>query len=313
MNKKISFSGILLILAMTAGCTLGQKPAQAAPTLDVGMVATYAEQTLAAQQTLQAQLNPPTPIATEVPTATPAPTETPTEMPTIAPPEKTEEFTATPGATETPIATGTVMTTPEATAMYPTATEVPATGAKLHVTEDTNCRAGPSPAYRIEGYITPDLTLDVYGVSGDGYWYFVNNPTYPDYHCWVWKWTSVVDGDLGNAPIFRDAWTPTHGTPIVTAEIIRWTAKLEGDCPISEIVGGVITSNTAGTYKYQWITDTGQIGENGFVTLAADTSAVVTTSIRVERSSDRYVRLFVISPVDVKTSKTWFHVKCTAP
>lgn len=311
MRKIISISGIVLILSLITGCTLGQTPAQPAPTIDVGLVATLAVQTLDAQNTLQFQLNPPTGTPTIQPTATFEPTATQTELPTLTPPEKTEEMTVSAEATETPSVTATIISSPAATVMYPTATEVPPTGAKLHVTENTNCRAGPSPAYRVEGYITPDLTLNVYGVSGDGYWYFVDNPTYPDYHCWVWKWTAVVDGDLSNAPIFRDAWTPTKGIPVVNAEIIRWTAKLEGTCPIAEIVGGVISSDTAGTYRYQWITDTGQIGETGSVTLAADTYAVVTTSISVERTSDRYVRLFVISPVDVKTPKTWFHVKCS--
>jgi hypothetical protein len=297
MRKCIFILCLVLGISLVAGCTLGKTPVPVS-TLDVGAVATYAVQTVVAQLTLQAQLYPAT--------ATPLPTETPTVMSTLVPPEKTAEPSQTPTLTETPPPTNTptVTVTTERTA-------IPPSGAKLHVTTNTNCRAGPSPIYRVEGYVTTDLTLDIYGISTNGAWYFVQNPTYPDFHCWVWKWTSEVDGDLSQVTVFNDPWTPTPGVPEVSVDIVRWTAELEGKCPLTERAAGVISSNMAGTYKYQWITDTGQIKENGFVKLAADTSAVVSTSLTVDATSDRYLRLFVVSPVDVKTQKVWFHVKCT--
>jgi len=287
-----------MILAMTlliSGCSLLPQSPQI-PTIDFAAESTHAMETISVTLTLGAlgQLQVPTntPLPTEAPPSEEVnPSETPTpELPAVMP-------------TETPIVLLEVMTdTPEPT-------EAPETP-MLRVSESTNCRAGPSPMYGVEGYITPDMVLPVRGINVGHSWWWVDNPTYPGYHCWVWKWTANVEGDVSTLPVYYDPWTPTPGVAEITADITAWTGNQSGGCPIKVVFAGVIRSNTGGPVRYQWVKKNGIVVDQGWVTLAADTAAYVSTSIYIRETLTGKMQLRVISPVHVYSTKVHYSVTC---
>ncbi len=248
---------------------------QAAMTMSV-------DQTLAALSVLQNQ-----PTATMIP-----PTDTPEPTPTIEVEmiEPTIEIIEL--ATETPEPTPTPDTP------------------MLNVVVNTNCRAGPSLMYRVEGYITTDLSLPVRGVNEGRSWWWVDNPTYPGYHCWVNKNTSEVVGDISMVPVYRAPWTPTPGTPKMSVQIVTGPTHVEGKCPLKVKFGAIIKSNTGGYVRYEWIKKGKNKTDKGWVNIPADGQATLMWSFTVNGDGDQWVRLWTYSPVRMVSNTYKFTVDC---
>jgi hypothetical protein len=274
---------------LVTSCGIGGAPG---PTADPGVFFTQAAGTMSVEMTLSALGNLPTD-----PTSTPLPP--PTEMPT---PEPTLEPVILP--TESPFPLEPIPTdTPEPT-------PVPDTP-MLHVTENSNCRAGPSPMFRVEGYLTTDMVLPVRGVSEGRSWWWVDNPTYPGYHCWVWKYTSEVEGDTSMVPVYREPWTPTPGEPVMSVQIVTGPgAIVEGKCPQKVTFGAIIRTNTGGQVHYMWSKKGGNKTDKGWVTIAADTQATVMWSFYVSNSGEQWVRLKTNYPTNLVSNTMKFTVKC---
>lgn len=296
MNSIIGISRMIIAMTLLiSGCSLLPQAPQI-PTIDFNAESTNAMETISVTLTLGALGQLQAPTNTQIPTELPPPEAVkPSETPT---PELVVEI-----PTETP------MIVVEAATDTPIPTEEPETPL-LRVSESTNCRAGPSPMYGVEGYITPDMVLPVRGINEGHSWWWVDNPTYPGYHCWVWKWTSTVEGDVSSLPVYFDPWTPTPGVAEITADITAWTGNQSGACPIKVVFAGVIRSNTGGAVRYQWVKKNGIVVEQGWVTLAADTSAYVSTSINVRETLTGKMQLRVISPVRVFSTKVHYSVTC---
>ena len=289
---------LILILMLISGCNLTPSPPATISTLDVAAISTNAMETISVkltQEALNQLLNAPS-ITSEPKAAdldeTTVPTLTNTPEPEALPP------TETPPPTEIP---------PTQT-MEPTQ-EPP--GPILYVTEDTNCRAGPSPMYAVEGYITPEMRLTVAGINVGHSWWWVENPTYPGYHCWVWKYTAVVEGDVSTLPVYLDPWTPTPGTPEVSVSITRWTGDQKVQCPVKVSFAGAIRTNQGGQFRYQWVKKGGLVIEQGWVTIAADGLAYISTSIYVKQSVNGSMQLRIVYPVKVYSDRVEYSVTCT--
>jgi hypothetical protein len=286
---------LLITLFIFTGCNLGAQPPQVS-TVDVAAESTSAFETISVTLTLGAlgQLQS-QPTFTKTPTVlVPSATEEPNptmEPPIILPTDTTvvEELVET----ETPVPT--------------IATDTP----MLHVTESTNCRAGPSPMYGVEGYVTTDMTLPVRGINVGHSWWWVDDPTYPGYHCWVWKMTSVVEGDISNVPVYYDPWTPTPGAANISADISAWTGRLTGKCPMKVTAAAVIRTDQGGQVRYQWVKRQGVVIDKGWVTIAADSSAAVSVSFKVNHTGDGIVQLQILYPTRVNSGRVNYTVTCT--
>jgi hypothetical protein len=281
-------------MILITGCSLLPQAPQV-PTIDFAAESTHAMETISITLTLgalgQLQAQP-----------------TNTSEPTLAPPKATLEPTAT---LEPPIMLPTdyVEVPEEISTETPAPTEasdVPL----LHVTESTNCRAGPSPMYGVEGYITTDMVLPVRGINDGHSWWWVDNPTYPGYHCWVWKWTSVVEGDVNTLPVYFDPWTPTPGRANISTGITAWTGKQTGSCPIKVVFAGVIRTDQGGQVRYQWVKKGGRVVDKGWVTIAADGSAYISTSFYVNSTSSGSMQLQVLYPTRIFSERVKYTVSC---
>lgn len=282
-------SGVLLaLLLITSGCTMGAGNAQ--PTQDPGVFYTEAAATMNAALTLNAlaELN-------EKPTETltPLPTETPTLEPTRVLPTDTPTMTL------------------ELPTVAPTGTPVP-DEPMLHVTENTNCRAGPSPAYGVEGYVTTAMTLPVRGINEGRSWWWVQNPTYPEYNCWVWQYTSVIEGDTSNIPVYRDPWTMTPADPELTVSTTVYPRYYSGVCPQEVTVVATIHSNRAAHVRYEWLRKE-YSQKMGWVTINADGSATVYQTISVKYDTTSYFNLKISYPINYLSPKIHYEIDCKAP
>jgi len=287
LPKFIRLSGLLLIMILLlTSCNLLQGAAGTQAVQDPAVFFTQAAETMSVEMTINAlsalQENP---TSTELPPATDTPEPVNTEQPVEVVP--TLE-----------LATSTVMPT--------LAPETP----MLHVTEDTNCRAGPSRVYRVEGYVTTDLVLPVRGVNEGRSWWWVDNPTYPDYHCWVSKWTSEVEGDTSLVPVYRDPWTPTPGVANITANIYNYTDYVEGKCPLELSFNVYITSDKATTIGYRWLKKGSVIGEHGWITLPANGSRVLNYTFHPVSSSNNKIRFQIIYPFNEIMDGAHYIVNC---
>lgn len=297
MGKKI-FIGIIIVIALLpSGCNLLPQPQVIpAPTLDVWAISTQAMETISVGMTLEAQLNP---SATPEPkAAVPENTAIPTEPP---PPTATEQVALVPTETLQPVVE------------MPTATPEPAladNAPMLTVTENTNCRAGPHPMYKVEGYITTDMRIPVRGINTGYSWWFVDNPTYPGYRCWVQRLTSVVEGDTSTLPVYYDPWTPTPGTPVVSVDITAYTENLATQCPTTINFAGVIRTNRGGEYRYEWVKKDGTVVDKGYVTIYADSLVYLGTSLNIHSDASGTMQLRVVSPVKVYSNKVHYNVNC---
>lgn len=168
-------SSFIFFLAFTAFSLITSSCySQASPTEDIQATidAAVAGTVYAFLGTMQAVT--PTPTITAVPT-TATPSSTPTLIPTIPPP------TYTPSPT-------------------PTLTPTPSTIALISAEINTNCREGPSPAYRVVGYLLVGTVVEVHGRNSSETWWYIQNPTKSGQFCWVWAETTVVTGEASNLP-----------------------------------------------------------------------------------------------------------------
>jgi hypothetical protein len=279
---------LICSLAM-GGCNLGAG-GQAAE--DPNVFYTEAAATMYSALTMNAVAeiaNQPTDTPTPPPTDTPAPTDTPlpTEGPTDMPTNTVEVPTV--GPTNTPV--------PE--------------NPMLHVTENTNCRAGPSPIYGVEGYVTTDMVLPVMGINEGHSWWWVRNPTYPDYNCWVWKYTSVVEGDTSEVPIYRDPWTMTPGEPELSISTTVYPSYYKGICPQEVTVVATIHSNRAVHIQYQWLRK-GYAQKSGWATINADGSVTLVHKVSVRYSTEAYFNLKINYPIKYMSPKIHYETNCLA-
>ncbi len=289
MKAQLTRFLILLVATSLFLTSCGLIGGNNAPVQDPAVFFTQAAQTMSVDQTLAALS-----VLQEQPTATlePLPTDTPLPTPTeemilISPTVELIELpTATPESTPTP--------------------ETP----MLNVTVNTNCRAGPSLMYRVEGYITTDMSLPVRGVNEGRSWWWVDNPTYPGYHCWVTKNTSEVSGDTSMVPIYREPWTPTPGTPKMSVQIVTGPTHVEGKCPIKVTFGAIIKSNTGGYVRYEWIKKGKNKTDKGWVNIPADGQATLMWSFTVNGDGNQWVRLWTYSPVRMVSNTYKFTVDC---
>jgi hypothetical protein len=112
-----------------------------------------------------------------------APTPTATEVPATATPFPTPTATATPaGPTNTPLPTATLITDINSEAV-------------IWADANTNCRLGPSQAYKVDGYLLLNVESTVHGRDDDENWWYIANPTKDDKYCWVWTKTTNVEGE----------------------------------------------------------------------------------------------------------------------
>lgn len=280
-------SGLILITSLIlTGCGIGSNATKSEQ--DPGLFYTQAAETMSVALTLNAVA-----AIQELPTNTPIPTDTP--IPTLEPtvailPTDTPTMTIeipTAGPTETP----------------------PPSSPMLHVTENSNCRAGPSPTYGVEGYITTDMNLPVVGINEGRSWWWVENPTYPGYHCWVWKYTSVVEGDISMVPIYRDPWTMTPGDPEMSVSINAYPTNYSGKCPQLVTIVATIHTNRGGQYHYVWLKK-GHQRSTGWVTIAADGSAVVSTTFNATTDLTSYFNLKIDYPIKYITKKANYTINC---
>jgi hypothetical protein len=115
-------------------------------------------------------------------------TPAPTQIPTTAAPSFTPTFTpntSTPTYTPSPTST-----------LTPTATNSSLISAEVN----TNCREGPSTAYRVVGYLLVGDIVEVHGHNASETWWYIQNPTTAGQYCWVWAETTAVTGEVNNLP-----------------------------------------------------------------------------------------------------------------
>jgi hypothetical protein len=285
-----NMAGIILIASLAlSGCNLGASPASQ-PASDPGLFYTQAAQTMDAALTVNAV------AATQA-----APTETPLPPPTDTP-TNTLEPTIAP-ATDTPTIEVEIPTE------GPTETPVPSTP-MLKVTSNTNCRAGPSPVYGIEGYVTTDMELPVYGINEGRSWWWVENPDYPQYHCWVWKFTSEVTGDTSMVPVYRDPWTMTPADPKLDVSLNVYPSVYKGVCPQEVTVVATIHSNRAAHIQYQWLRH-GHVIKSAWITINADGDGTVWATTNVTADSDSYFNLKINAPIRYISEKQHYKINCS--
>ena len=288
MRSKLSkISGLVLIFNLIlTGC--GSANSSSQPVQDPGIFYTQAAETMSVAMTFDAlaaiQAAPSsTPFPpTELPSPTFEPTNLPTETPTLTIELPTEGPTATP-VPETPI---------------------------LHVTENTNCRAGPSPVYGVEGYVTTAMNLAVVGINEGRSWWWVENPTYPGYHCWVWKYTSVVEGDTSMVPVYRDPWTMTPADPDLEVSIKAYPGNYSGTCPQKVTIVASIKSDRAVHIQYEWLRGGSKVLDKGWIVINADGTGTLTTSLNIPDDTKSYVNLRINSPIRMMTKKANFIIDC---
>lgn len=91
----------------------------------------------------------------------------------------------------------------------PTATSPSQSGAPVQVDDlptitsemDTNCRAGPSQEYPVEGFLRVGQESHVHGLEPSGNWWYIENPGKPGEFCWVWEGSTQVSGVPTGLPV----------------------------------------------------------------------------------------------------------------
>lgn len=144
---------------------------------------TVEEQMAAGEEQVQVAAQEQQPTATEVPpTETPLPSPTPTATATNPPAEPTN----------TPQPTATLI------AEFSESSSV-----LISADVNTNCRLGPSRAYRVDGYLLTNEESTVHGQDSGEDWWYIANPTKDEKYCWVWRETTDVQGSTENLPVIE--------------------------------------------------------------------------------------------------------------
>ena len=60
----------------------------------------------------------------------------------------------------------------------------------------TNCREGPSTAYKVVGWLVKGDSTTIHGRDEGRHWWYVQNPT-RDGYCWVWAHSTYTNGNIG--------------------------------------------------------------------------------------------------------------------
>lgn len=182
----------LFLSAQVCGLPIGAAPTPPAP--DPSQVAQLI--TIAVKQTQLVETSVKQTLDASAPSPTPVtPTETPTLTPTWTP-----TFTGIPPAAPIPPSVIVVVVTATPGAA-PAATQIPASLPKISAHIDSNCRAGPAPAYKRLGYLLVGETSEVYGRNRSRTWWYIREPRRAGIMCWVWSGSTTVEGNASNAPI----------------------------------------------------------------------------------------------------------------
>jgi len=140
-------------------------------------------------------------------TAQSLPTETIPPLPT-----KILKYTLAPNATRTATLTLTSTLAPAVTEPPPSATPL----AQIYISQDTNCRTGPSNHYDWKTIVKSGQTAVVVGTSQDNQYWVIENPNGSG-TCWLWKAYTTITPSPGRIPIFASPPTKTPSrTPTAT-------------------------------------------------------------------------------------------------
>lgn len=108
-------------------------------------------------------------------------------------------FTTTPVPTEIPTITLTPSPSP-----YPTKETV-----WLDINKDSNCRLGPSNAYKLVLLLKAGVKVQVVGRDNFNDYFYVRNPDESGSACWVWAKYTTVTGDTARVPVYTAIPSPT--------------------------------------------------------------------------------------------------------
>lgn len=124
--------------------------------------------------------------------------------------EQQEDPTPTPTSTQppptaTPFPTATAAPVEPTSPPEPTATLIAefsdSSNVLISAEVNTNCRLGPSKAYRVDGYLMTNAESTVHGQDKGENWWYIANPTKDGEYCWVWRETTDVQGNADNMPV----------------------------------------------------------------------------------------------------------------
>ena len=135
-------------------------------------------------------------VETQMAASPTTPPPTATEIPATVTPFPTPTVTSTPaGPTNTPLPTATLI-------VYVSSEAV------IWSDANTNCRLGPSRAYKVDGYLLVNVESTVYSRDDDENWWYIANPTKGDKYCWVWNETTNVEGNVDSLPVITPSPMP---------------------------------------------------------------------------------------------------------
>lgn len=163
-------------------------------------------------------------------------------------------------ATPTPTDNVTANETASATALatfFPTSTPIPptetitATPSVPQVTPNStavNCRSGPGTAYSADDVINVGQIAQIQGRSGDGNWWYVQDPNNPSISCWVAASVVTAAGNLSSIAIVAPP------SSVVTSVTVNADVNKPVYCggPNAVMFSGTITTNGPAKVAFQW-------------------------------------------------------------
>jgi len=218
--------------------------------------------------------------ATQVP-ATSAPTQTPTE--TIPPTETTVQ-------TETVVPTEAVTATPSSPMVY--------------ATSDTNCRSGPASGYEATSFLlVKDGPAPLLGIFDGGGWWYIQDPHNSKLRCWVWKQTTVAEGDVALLP-FESA------PPFI--RISATGTNYAGSCHPNRVitVTGVVTAEVPITVYYHFETTTGITSITYSTNVIAGDTPTTSFGFALGKSSTGDIQVVEEYPVPFRSNPISFDIEC---
>jgi len=116
--------------------------------------------------------------------------------------------------------------------------------------DNCNCRFGPSPDYKVVGYLLKDQSAPIDGRNAEWTWWWIKRQDGYG-HCWVWDGLVTVSGDTSNVPIINSppTSTPDDSTPPTvsinyspsgfkrpnTSDMVTFTATAQDDHQVKRI------------------------------------------------------------------------------
>jgi hypothetical protein len=218
--------------------------------------------------------------ATSVPT-TSAATQTPTE--TIFP-------TDTTAPTDTVVPTETVTATPSSPMIY--------------ATTNTNCRSGPASGYEPTSFLlAKDGPVPLLGVFDGGGWWYIQDPHNSKLRCWVWKQTTVAEGNVTILP-FESA------PPFI--RISATGTNYIGSCHPNRVitVTGTITAEVPIEVYYHFETTTGITSITYSTNVIAGDTPVTSFGFSLASSSSGDIQVVEEYPVHFRSNPISFDIEC---